>query len=62
MPPDAMPEAGQDLGGMLAEIERLEAEFGGRDAAVRNAAAAYRDAIEALHGAALRRLVARPGA
>jgi len=58
MPADAMPGADEDLGSLLAEIERLDADFSGREAAVRDAAAAYRDAIEALHAAALRRLVA----
>lgn len=58
MPLDALPEAGADLGGLLAEIERLEAGFATADPAARDAAASYRAAIEALHAAALRRLVA----
>ena len=58
MPLDAMPEAAEDLGGLLAEIERLAEVFASGDAASRDAAAAYRAAIEALHAAALRRLVA----
>jgi Fe-S cluster biogenesis protein NfuA len=53
-----MPAATEYLSTLLAEIERLEAEFGARDAAVRDAASAYREAIEALHAAALHRLVA----
>jgi Fe-S cluster biogenesis protein NfuA len=52
MPPD------ETLDGLLREIDRLAEDFAGRDPAVRDAAAAYRAAIEALHAAALRRLVA----
>jgi Fe-S cluster biogenesis protein NfuA len=57
MPLDAPPGDSGDLAGLLAEIERLETRFAGSDTASRDAAAAYRAAIEALHAAALRRLV-----
>ena len=63
MPLDA---ASPGIATLLADIERLEAGFAEWDAAPRAAVAAYRDAIEALHAAALRRLVAElraePGA
>jgi Fe-S cluster biogenesis protein NfuA len=55
---DAIPKAGQDLGTLLADIERLEEVLVTADPASRDAATAYRDAIEALHAAALRRLIA----
>jgi Fe-S cluster biogenesis protein NfuA/nitrite reductase/ring-hydroxylating ferredoxin subunit len=46
-----------DLADLLADIERLETSFGTWDETARAAVDAYRRAIEALHGEALRRLV-----
>jgi nitrite reductase/ring-hydroxylating ferredoxin subunit/Fe-S cluster biogenesis protein NfuA len=46
-----------DLAGLLRDVERLETIFASWEATPRNAVEAYRRAIEALHGEALRRLV-----
>jgi nitrite reductase/ring-hydroxylating ferredoxin subunit/Fe-S cluster biogenesis protein NfuA len=46
-----------DLGGLLGDIESLERIFAGWGADERGATEAYRRAIEALHGEALRRLI-----
>jgi Fe-S cluster biogenesis protein NfuA/nitrite reductase/ring-hydroxylating ferredoxin subunit len=54
---DIVPAQQTDLAGLLRDIERLETVFAGFESASRNAAQAYRCAIEALHGEALRRLV-----
>jgi nitrite reductase/ring-hydroxylating ferredoxin subunit/Fe-S cluster biogenesis protein NfuA len=45
------------LDGLLGDIERLEAVFAGWDERQKSAISAYRLALEALHGEALRRLV-----
>jgi Fe-S cluster biogenesis protein NfuA/nitrite reductase/ring-hydroxylating ferredoxin subunit len=55
--PEKAPIDRNDLAGLLQEIERLEGIFAAWDDTPRQAAAAYRAAIEALHGAALRRLI-----
>jgi Fe-S cluster biogenesis protein NfuA/nitrite reductase/ring-hydroxylating ferredoxin subunit len=52
---DIVPEV--DLASLLRDVERLEAIFGNWETTPRNAVDAYRRAIEALHGEALRRLV-----
>jgi Fe-S cluster biogenesis protein NfuA/nitrite reductase/ring-hydroxylating ferredoxin subunit len=54
---DIVPAQQVDLAGLLRDIERLEMIFAGWDSVPRNAAEAYRRAIEALHGEALQRLV-----
>jgi Fe-S cluster biogenesis protein NfuA/nitrite reductase/ring-hydroxylating ferredoxin subunit len=46
-----------DLAGLLGDVERLDALFATWEEAPRTAVEAYRRAIEALHGEALRRLV-----
>ena len=51
------PDRRTDLSALLEDIERLEGIFAGWDESPRLAAHAYRTAIEALHGEALRRLV-----
>jgi nitrite reductase/ring-hydroxylating ferredoxin subunit/Fe-S cluster biogenesis protein NfuA len=51
------PTTRDDLDGLLGDIERLEAVFVGWDERQRAAVSAYRLALEALHGEALRRLV-----
>lgn len=51
------PEQGNDLSKLLEDIERLEGIFAQWDESPRLAARAYRTAIEALHGEALKRLV-----
>lgn len=55
--PDKAPDRREDLSKLLEDIERLEGIFADGDESARLAAQAYRTAIEALHGAALRRLV-----
>ena len=55
--PEPMPTPRDDLAGLVGDIERIEAIFGGWDEGQRMAAEAYRRAIEALHGEGLRRLV-----
>lgn len=52
------PARRDDLAGLTGAIERLDAVFESWDDAPRSAVAAYRRAIEALHGEALRRLIA----
>jgi Fe-S cluster biogenesis protein NfuA len=47
----------RDLAGLLGDIEQLEAIFGTWDTTARAAVEAYRRAIEAINGEALRRLV-----
>jgi Fe-S cluster biogenesis protein NfuA/nitrite reductase/ring-hydroxylating ferredoxin subunit len=54
---DIVPAQQVDLAGLLRDVERLEAIFGNWETTPRNAVEAYRRAIEALHGEALRRLV-----
>ena len=54
---DKAPDEGTNLSKLLEDIERLEGIFAGWDEGPRLAARAYRTAIEALHGEALRRLV-----
>jgi Fe-S cluster biogenesis protein NfuA/nitrite reductase/ring-hydroxylating ferredoxin subunit len=54
---DTVPNQQVDLAGLLRDVERLEAIFGNWESAPRNTVEAYRRAIEALHGEALRRLV-----
>jgi nitrite reductase/ring-hydroxylating ferredoxin subunit/Fe-S cluster biogenesis protein NfuA len=53
--PNAAPR--HDLAGLVGDLERLETIFDGWDETPRGAVQAYRRAIEALHGEALRRLV-----
>ena len=55
--PDKSPDQRKDLTTLLADIERLEGIFEAWEESPRLAAHAYRTAIEALHGEALRRLV-----
>jgi nitrite reductase/ring-hydroxylating ferredoxin subunit/Fe-S cluster biogenesis protein NfuA len=55
---DQAPGQSNDLSELLGDIERLEGIFAGWDESQRLAAHAYRTAVEALHGEALRRLVA----
>ena len=55
---DKAPTPRNDLSKLLEDIERLEAIFGDWDETPRHAALAYRTAIEALQGEAIRRLVA----
>jgi Fe-S cluster biogenesis protein NfuA len=55
--PHAMPAPEESLDSLLGDIERLEANFAGWEAAARDTAPQYRAAIEALYAAALRRLV-----
>ncbi len=54
---DKSPDQRKDLSTLLADIERLEGIFEAWEESPRLAAHAYRTAIEALHGEALRRLV-----
>lgn len=54
---DKAPDQRNDLSSLLHDIERLEEIFAQWDESPRLAARAYRQAIEALHGEALRRLV-----
>ena len=54
---DKAPASRNDLAKLLEDIERLEGIFADWDESPRLAAHAYRTAIEALHGEALRRLV-----
>jgi nitrite reductase/ring-hydroxylating ferredoxin subunit/Fe-S cluster biogenesis protein NfuA len=54
---DKAPHQRKDLSTLLEDIDRLEGIFAGWDESPRLAAQAYRTAIEALHGEALRRLV-----
>ncbi len=54
---DKAPVQRSDLAKLLEDIERLEAIFGSWDDTPRHAAHAYKTAIEALHGEAIRRLV-----
>jgi nitrite reductase/ring-hydroxylating ferredoxin subunit/Fe-S cluster biogenesis protein NfuA len=51
------PAPRNDLSKLLEDIERLEGIFAGWDDTPRSAAHAYKTAIEALHGEAIRRLV-----
>lgn len=54
---DKAPVPHNDLARLLEQIERLEVIFADWDDTARHAAEAYRTAIEALHGEAIRRLV-----
>lgn len=54
---DPAPVPRSDLAGFIQDIERLETIFETWDQSARGAAEAYRRAIEALHGEALRRLI-----
>jgi Fe-S cluster biogenesis protein NfuA/nitrite reductase/ring-hydroxylating ferredoxin subunit len=54
---DIVPMQHNDLAGLLRDVERLETIFANWESTPRNAVEAYRRAIEALHGEALRRLV-----
>jgi Fe-S cluster biogenesis protein NfuA/nitrite reductase/ring-hydroxylating ferredoxin subunit len=54
---DIVPTQPADLDGLLRDVERLETIFASWESTPRNAVEAYRRAIEALHGEALRRLV-----
>lgn len=54
---DFTPTHRDDLAGLLGDLERLEAIFESWEEEPRNAAAAYRRAVEALHREALRRLI-----
>jgi Fe-S cluster biogenesis protein NfuA/nitrite reductase/ring-hydroxylating ferredoxin subunit len=54
---DQEPTRREDLKGLLADLDRLQSIFAGWDEDHRNATEAYRRAIEALHGEALRRLI-----
>lgn len=54
---DQAPGPHNDLSELLGDIERLEGIFTSWDESQRLAAHAYRTAVEALHGEALRRLV-----
>ena len=54
---DEAPPQRSDLSRLLEDIERLDAIFAEWDDAPRSAVHAYRTAIEALHGDAIRRLV-----
>jgi Fe-S cluster biogenesis protein NfuA/nitrite reductase/ring-hydroxylating ferredoxin subunit len=54
---DIVPTQQADLAGLLRDVERLETIFANWESTPRNAVDAYRRAIEALHGEALRRLV-----
>jgi nitrite reductase/ring-hydroxylating ferredoxin subunit/Fe-S cluster biogenesis protein NfuA len=54
---DVVPTQPADLTGLLRDVERLETIFASWESTPRNAVDAYRRAIEALHGEALRRLV-----
>jgi nitrite reductase/ring-hydroxylating ferredoxin subunit/Fe-S cluster biogenesis protein NfuA len=54
---DIVPTQQVDLASLLRDVERLETIFASWDSTPRNAVEAYRRAIEALHGEALRRLV-----
>jgi Fe-S cluster biogenesis protein NfuA/nitrite reductase/ring-hydroxylating ferredoxin subunit len=51
------PTRREDLAGLLADVESLETIFASWDADHRQATEAYRRAIEALHGEALKRLI-----
>jgi nitrite reductase/ring-hydroxylating ferredoxin subunit/Fe-S cluster biogenesis protein NfuA len=51
------PTRREDLAGMVSDIESLERIFAGWELEHRQAAEAYRRAIEALHGEALERLI-----
>ena len=53
----SLPEEHDDLAGLLGDVERLESIFAGWDDGQRLAVDAYRQAIEALYGEALKRLV-----
>jgi nitrite reductase/ring-hydroxylating ferredoxin subunit/Fe-S cluster biogenesis protein NfuA len=52
-----LPDARDDLTGLLGDIEHLEEIFGSWDQTQRGAVDAYRRSIEALYGEAIRRLV-----
>lgn len=54
---DPQPTRRDDLTGLVGDIQHLEAIFETWDETQRGAISAYRQAIEALHGEALRRLV-----
>lgn len=54
---DTIPTRRNDLAELLSDVERLESIFATWDETPKNAVAAYRTAIEALHGEALTRLV-----
>ncbi len=54
--------AADELAALLGAVARIEIAFGEDDAETRAAAHAYRDAIDALNRAALRRLIAAVGA
>jgi Fe-S cluster biogenesis protein NfuA/nitrite reductase/ring-hydroxylating ferredoxin subunit len=54
---DIVPVLQVDLAGFLRDVERLEMVFASWESTPRGAVEAYRRAIEALHGEALRRLV-----
>jgi Fe-S cluster biogenesis protein NfuA/nitrite reductase/ring-hydroxylating ferredoxin subunit len=54
---DIVPNQQVDLASLLRDVEQLEMIFANWDSAPRNTAEAYRRAIEALHGEALRRLI-----
>ena len=54
---DPTPLKRDDAAGLIGDIERLETIFEAWDETARGATAAYRRAIEDLHGEALRRLV-----
>jgi Fe-S cluster biogenesis protein NfuA len=54
---DSAPTRRGDLAGLLGDLERLEEVFAAWDQRLRHTVEAYRRAIEALHGEALRRLI-----
>jgi Fe-S cluster biogenesis protein NfuA/nitrite reductase/ring-hydroxylating ferredoxin subunit len=54
---DIVPTQQADLASLLRDVEQLEMIFANWESAPRNTVEAYRRAIEALHGEALRRLV-----
>lgn len=54
---DIVPTKQVDLTGLLGDLERIEAIVANWETTPRSAVAAYRRAIEALHGEALRRLI-----
>lgn len=54
---DTTPTRRNDLAELLSDVERLESIFATWEETPKNAVAAYRTAIEALHGEALTRLV-----
>ncbi|WP_244500132.1 hypothetical protein [Methyloceanibacter superfactus] len=54
---DTTPTKRNDLAEFLSDVERLESIFATWEETPRNVVAAYRTAIETLHGEALTRLV-----